>query len=63
MLTDKQLSATVILFGKGVGEAFDLVPCATGEVRDLDRGVAVLHRDSSELGEATPFGHVIDIHV
>ena len=41
----------------------DLVPGAAGEVRDLDRGVAVLHRDLAELGETAPFGHIIDIHI
>ena len=41
----------------------DLVPGAAGEIRDFDRGVAVLHRDLAELGETAPFGHIIDIHI
>ena len=51
------------LLGEGVGETVDLVPGATGEVRDLDGHVAVLYGDLTKLREAAPLGHVIHIHV
>ena len=41
----------------------DLVPGSAGEVRNLDRSVAVLDGDSTQFRETAPFGHVIDIHV
>ena len=43
--------------------AFDAVPLATCEVGYFDRDVAVVHGDGTQLGQAAPFGQVVDIDV
>ena len=51
------------LLSKRVAEALDLVPFATGEVREFDRGAATLEGELGKGSYAAPLCKVIDIHV